>query len=1053
MRLHHLELTAFGPFGGRQRVDFDALSAAGLFLLHGATGAGKTSVLDAVCYALYGGVPGARQQPGGSLRSDHADPHVPTRVVLEFSVAGRRLELTRAPDQPRPRKRGGGTTREKAVSQLRELDPRTGEWQPLSRSHQEIGGEIEQLLGMNREQFCQVVLLPQGDFARFLRAGAEERGKLLGRLFDTGRFSAVEERLHDMRREAQQRVRGGDEALLALAQRMRQAMEPLSVAGPPPGAELAQPGGDPLPGQRRTRKAAATTGAATTPGAPGLAEAVLEWAARAREQAREWHTVTGVAVRTAEDAHRAAAHHLDEAGELDRRQRRYAEASRRAAELRDTAPERERAERRLASARAAGTVIPLLRLRSAAEAEHTAARAAARRGWRSLTAEGTVPDGGADGTTPATPAPDGPSGEPPRPDPDALAAWERAARQELGALAGARRAERRCAETAEESARLEREGREDESLLREAGEWLEGWEARRHALLRRVDGAQEAATRAEHLAGRLAPARDRLAAGERRDAARAATEEAERELPGAREESAAAREHWLDLRERRLRGVAAELAAGLEPGSACAVCGSTRHPDPARASADHVDRATEDEALAAYQRAEKLREEAERRHAELRETLSGARAAAGDAPLAELAADVAELESAHAAAHAEASGAHAAREALESAEREHAERLAQQGAAERRTAARASRRETLQREQLALEGELRQARGGAASVAERAAALERRAERCAAVAEAVRLAHAAERRRDDAAEQLAGAVTRAGFGSAAEAEAAVLGEPEQRDLAERLDRRRAEEAAVAAELADPDLAGAAAVPPARLAEARDALEAATARLRAASAAGEAARTRCAELDRLSRQSTGDARRLAPLRVASDRVSRLSGLAAGTSAENERKMRLESYVLAARLEQVAAAASERLARMSTGRYSLVHSDRISGRARSGLGLHVIDAWTGAERDTATLSGGETFFASLALALGLADVVADEAGGTRLDTLFVDEGFGSLDAETLDEVLDVLDALRERDRCVGIVSHVPELRQRIPARLEVTKARRGSGLRHRTAPDGS
>ncbi len=159
------------------------------------------------------------------------------------------------------------------------------------------------------------------------------------------------------------------------------------------------------------------------------------------------------------------------------------------------------------------------------------------------------------------------------------------------------------------------------------------------------------------------------------------------------------------------------------------------------------------------------------------------------------------------------------------------------------------------------------------------------------------------------------------------------------------------------------------------------------------------------------------------------------------------MRLESYVLAARLEQVASAASARLHRMSAGRYTLVHSDeRAGGARRSGLGLHVIDAWTGHERDTSSLSGGETFFASLALALGLADVVTDEAGGTRLDTLFIDEGFGSLDEQTLDEVLDVLDSLRERDRSVGIVSHVADLRARIPAQLEVLKDRSGSTVRH-------
>ncbi|MFE1158409.1 SbcC/MukB-like Walker B domain-containing protein, partial [Streptomyces sp. NPDC058830] len=209
----------------------------------------------------------------------------------------------------------------------------------------------------------------------------------------------------------------------------------------------------------------------------------------------------------------------------------------------------------------------------------------------------------------------------------------------------------------------------------------------------------------------------------------------------------------------------------------------------------------------------------------------------------------------------------------------------------------------------------------------------------------------------------------------------------------------------------------------------------------------AAARRCAELDRLSARATASVRRLAPLRQEHDRVARLATLTAGTSAENERRMRLESYVLAARLEQVAAAATARLQRMSSGRYTLVHSDDRTGRGRSGLGLHVVDAWTGRERDTSTLSGGETFFASLALALGLADVVTDEAGGVRLDTLFIDEGFGSLDDQTLDEVLDVLDALRERDRSVGIVSHVADLRRRVHAQLEVVKGRSGSVLRQR------
>ncbi len=132
-------------------------------------------------------------------------------------------------------------------------------------------------------------------------------------------------------------------------------------------------------------------------------------------------------------------------------------------------------------------------------------------------------------------------------------------------------------------------------------------------------------------------------------------------------------------------------------------------------------------------------------------------------------------------------------------------------------------------------------------------------------------------------------------------------------------------------------------------------------------------------------------------------------------------------------------------MSDGRFSVVHADeRAPGNQRSGLGLRIRDGWDATDRDPATLSGGESFMASLALALGLADVVTAEAGGTSMDTLFVDEGFGGLDTDTLDAVLDVLDGLRAGGRSVGLVSHVAELRTRIPVQLGVRRAREGSTL---------
>ncbi|MGW1594833.1 SbcC/MukB-like Walker B domain-containing protein, partial [Streptomyces sp. NPDC002343] len=496
-------------------------------------------------------------------------------------------------------------------------------------------------------------------------------------------------------------------------------------------------------------------------------------------------------------------------------------------------------------------------------------------------------------------------------------------------------------------------------------------------------------------------------------------------------------------------GIAAELAAHLTDGEPCAVCGATAHPAPARKTAGHVDRETEDRALAAGRRAEEEHAADERRLGEVREALAAAGAEAGDTPAAELAEEAGHLEREYARARRDASALHAAQQELRRAEQEREQRLADRQQAAVRAASRLTRRDTLEREQALLEGELEQARGGSASVAARAAELERLAARLTEAADAVRAADDAARRLKDADARLADAAYRAGFDTPGAAAEALLDPAAHRELQRRLDAWQQEEAAVRAVLAEPDTTAAAQRPPADPAAAERAAAAAERRLREAGSAHDAADRCRAELDRLSARAAEAVRRLAPLRAEHDRVARLAALAAGTSADNERRMRLESYVLAARLEQVAAAATVRLQRMSSGRYTLVHSDDRTGRGRSGLGLRVVDAWTGRERDTATLSGGETFFASLALALGLADVVTEEAGGVRLDTLFIDEGFGSLDDQTLDEVLDVLDSLRERDRSVGIVSHVPDLRRRVHAQLEVLKGRTGSSLRQRGA----
>ena len=338
-----------------------------------------------------------------------------------------------------------------------------------------------------------------------------------------------------------------------------------------------------------------------------------------------------------------------------------------------------------------------------------------------------------------------------------------------------------------------------------------------------------------------------------------------------------------------------------------------------------------------------------------------------------------------------------------------------------------------------LRGEL----DGAADLDTALADAARCATACDAVLDAVEEADRASSEAVRAAATAASAADATGFPDVAAARAAVR-TPQWRDDAQaRLRAGDDERAAVEAALADPDLRDLPAEP-ADLAAAAAAARDADAHVREAGAVETAAAERLRQLEQLVPELVQAQAALVPLEQTAAQVRRLADLCSGGGG-NALRMTLTSFVLAARLEEVAAVASQRLLRMTQGRYSLVHTDgAVKGGARSGLGLLARDSWTGQDRETSTLSGGETFLASLALALGLADVVQAEAGGTRIEALFVDEGFGTLDEDTLDEVMDVLDGLREGGRVVGLVSHVAELRARIPAQVRVRKTRRGSDV---------
>jgi exonuclease SbcC len=432
----------------------------------------------------------------------------------------------------------------------------------------------------------------------------------------------------------------------------------------------------------------------------------------------------------------------------------------------------------------------------------------------------------------------------------------------------------------------------------------------------------------------------------------------------------------------------------------------------------------------------------------LERRLAAARAVAGEGPLDELRAADAAAAAAHAAAQSAASG-------LADTERALAELAAgiEAATARRQAAGDAAAAATAEARQRASalaadRAEVDRARDGAATIAERVQRLDAAADAADAAADALDASARCATELAQARERVAAAATAAGFDgldrlrAALRAEAACDAlEARLRDYENGLTERRTA-------AARPDLVAAAAEPAPDLPALTAAAAAAIAAAEGAQGELVLARRRHADLVALRAELDAALAAAGPARERHALLREVADLANGTSASNRLRMRLSAYVLAARLEEVAAAATVRLQRMSGGRYALEHADDTAkGNRRGGLDLRVVDAWTGRDRAPASLSGGETFMASLALALGLADVVTAEAGGARLETLFVDEGFGSLDDEgTLDEVLEVLDGLRDGGRAIGIVSHVAELRQRIPVQLRVEKGRAGSHVVH-------
>lgn len=988
MRPRLLELTAFGPYPGTVRIDFDQLADDGLFVVHGPTGAGKTSLLDAMTYALYGGVAGTRRND--RLRSDHAEPHTTTAVALELALRGEDFRVTRVPPHERAKKTGSGMTAQKPKATLSVR--RGGDWQPLADGVEEVGRAVTELIGLNREQFTQVVVLPQGEIARALHADANERRRLLSSLFATGRFEQYSRSLADRARAAEAAVAEQEAALERLAQDARGRWALIThEEAVPDVADLA---------------ALADREAQVVADAAGLA------AAEERDASAQ--------LRAAE----LAADRWD----------RVARARAQLAELHAAADEVAEAKQRLDDADRARSLVPLL------DAARRAADAADRAEHRLA---GAVEDLRRHGDT-------GPAV-----DQAAVIAAARAG--DLETLSADR--ERIATSTArleaaavryEEWAELTRSASRRREEAAEARTRREDLESRRATV-----AADLAAVREQHAhAARVA---DRVPALRAEHARLAAAAAAAQRLPVLRErESAAAARQLLakrelntaldrqrDLLERRIGGMAAELAEALRDGHPCVVCGSPQHPRPAEPSGDVVTPDAVAAAADAVAGATASLDAADTAVTAARAELSEALAAAGEHGSRPEVAAQREQDAAAALADAERAAAgladvdrHVA--ALASADASLTAELAEvteqitaaDGAAEQCDEAAGRLRDALGAGTTGEPSDPRPLLSASRAVAK---ALD-------TIVAAVEDARRCGRERATARRRLDRAVAEAGFADPTAVRDAALDDEAAarlRRLVEEVVARRAAAEAVLRDVEAPD-------EPPSVDAARERKDQADARLAATQVRLGVVAQAAADLQRLCAQHAEVARRLDASVQQAARLRRLADVCAGTG--NTQRLSLERYVLAAYFEEIAEAASLRLQAMTGGRFSLRHSDaRVRGGGASGLSIGVLDAYTGTEREAGSLSGGETFQASLALALAVADVVQRHAGGVHLDTLFVDEGFGALDPDSLDDAMAELDALREGGRLVGVISHVPALRGRIASGIEVVKTARGSDAR--------
>lgn len=1039
MRIHSLELCAYGPFPDKIEIDFEDLNEAGIFLLNGPTGSGKSSILDAICFALYGTT--SMNRP--DLRSHFAAENVEPYVRLEFEVQGERYRIWRSPQWERPKKRKTGTSRfvrEQAKADLDKLNLLTGEWEDLTDRPAEAGDYMTQLMGLTREQFTQVMLLPQGEFARFLLSSSKDREELLKKLFSTLEFERIQEVLKTLAKEAQEKVSQQESAVEQLK---------LDAAGAVERAGLST-----LDGIQQ--RALELLFGENLPAEFGVSEVVEEFSEETDDEfesylkrnietiiSQEEYTDKVVQRVATEYESRVKAH--DHLAQLAKDWTAHERLLAQKAQLSEQSEEMSVREQTIDKALAARAVLQPARNLEVAQTRCETNKDLAHQAQAALGQALEVPKAQ---SNQSGNAPEQKLATLPK-DVKAFRTQVTQTSQELEKLVEQEKLEKQLGNRVKT---LQKSLETLSAKLTDASTQEEEIRVGLRASQEFIDEHRSAEADEAHAKHAVSDAQQRLKTAQKLADLRTQTKDLEKAFATANTKREKAVVKVNDLYHRRFLQATVVLAEELKDGEPCAVCGSLEHPQPA--VIEETGTAIEERHITKAQTDRETAEENANRafaaldsHQKAIATLVEDGALELDAAEEQLAAAQSLLKQAKSLTKKLVQ----TQKKLEAAQAELEKHLE----AVELDKKHATENQALLTEAKTEHDQVNTYLQGQASQLSFAQRLEHVHHVSRALETAIdadsELVHA-QQNLEHAKKALEQALTESKFESVADAKLASM---TQTDLVALQEKVRAYREAVTvnktqlASDAQVDIAsriarGETAPTEESISQAAQGLGELQSSVSALTQARGYLSQSKTSLKRIQSQYAKTLLHFADL-LEDARIKRhLADTANGTDPDNTLKMTLTTFVLASQLAEVARAASQHLDKMTHGRYQLKHSDARKGHGKSGLDIVVHDAWHSKNRAAASLSGGETFMASLSLALGLADVVQARNGGIDIATLFVDEGFGTLDDATLEEVMSTLDGLRERGRVIGLISHVTEMKNRISQQILLTTSPEGSRL---------